>query len=248
MSKQVGLSRTNPESSWGPQREVKPTALKRDHGCERPGRVHAKGLVKCELDFVVEAFVSLLVQPNNPGTTPFGEWWADPILATQATNAIMPFTLSTSTLVLSTRLLATSSKGSLFTVPGTVIQLNIQENGTALQESVSRPVVALHPRTGYTGPSQVITATVSSDFPIQQAAFIVNGVVKPVDLGDPSALPYAGPYQMTFSATAQELGVSSGSLVVATALEFSWQSGWALPGGAGPLPSVHVPGVNECRF
>ena len=197
---------------------------------------------------IVEPLASAGIVPQGAGGS-FSEWWSDGTLVTAPNNPV-PVALTTSlTTVFGYRFQPGQVLSSLSCVPGTVLQLNVTENQTTTAESLSRPVVALHPRTGYTSSAQLITATVKSNFPIVQAAFIINGVVKTVAVPNfppPGVTPtYGGPYTFTFGDTAGNLGVTAGSKVTATALEGPWS--WSIPSGAA-LPAAYVPGINVCHF
>jgi hypothetical protein len=203
-------------------------------------------------DLVIEPLESLGLS-TAAGVLTWAEWFYDPTY-NPTINLIPTFGLQQ---LYSQKVFLSSSLGTLFLKPGTVIQLQVNlSQGTGWQEQVSRPVVSMVPRTGRLvpfSPNDPITATVDHDWELDFSTAqwqIIGGATilagLPTSTTQPPSPTGAGPWQSTWTTNFGTLGIGANGTVVLrfVATEFpSDGSPQRVPGGY-----LAVQGINENRF
>ena len=177
---------------------------------------------------------------NGVGT--MSEWFSEPFLNT-STNlwaAGLPLyqVISNTTFPLASR--PAPSLPSLAVVEGSVIEVTLTDTGAPaiLTETVTRPLVAITPRTYNPAGGAMMTIQVDGNYPFQYVRLYVNGALIPLPAPTPAlasfpGTPYSQAWQVPFASIA-----AGASLVRVEARERP-------PAGAGVGAAV---GVNEVRY
>ena len=119
------------------------------------------------------------------GLLTFGEWFFDPALNPGTLNRVWTMGIDgAGGLTLRSRRPYTTSLGTLFFAPGTVINVDLQVSPEVdvVVENVTRPVVQITPRSGRPASfsTAVLTATVTHDYALSVGSACWSGRVNEV--------------------------------------------------------------------